>query len=294
MDYIISCCSPADLKKEHFEKRNVKVKFYKFTLGNQTYEDDLGQSIALKEFYQAMRDGASTKTSQVNIDEFIQYFTELLSYNKDILHVSLSSGISGTYNCARLAAQEVMKANPKRKIYVVDSLGASAGYGLFVDLLCDKRDQGLSIEELYKFAEETKFKVHHWFYSMDLTFYVRGGRISKVSGFVGTVLKICPVMNVSNEGKLIPRVKALGKRKAMQVAIDKMQNFADDGAGYSGKCFISHSDCQADAILLKEAIEETFPNLKDKVLITDIGTTIGCHSGPGTVALFFLGQERTN
>lgn len=293
MDYIISCCSPADLPMERFKERNVSVKCYKFMLADKSFIDDGGQSISLKDFYQAMRDGASTKTSQVNIEEFTEYFRNLLQVeNKDILHLSLSSGISGTYNCARLAAEQVMEEFPKRKIYVVDSLGASGGYGFFVEWLCDLRDEGYDIKKLYDFAEANKLRIHHWFYSTDLTFYVRGGRISKVSGFVGSILKICPVMNVSSEGKLIPRIKTLGKKKARQAALDRMINLADNGTNYDGRCIINHSDCLDDALLLKSAVEETFPNLQGKVYMTNIGPTIGCHSGPGTVAIYFIGQKR--
>ncbi len=293
MDYIISCCSPADLPMERFNERNVSVKYYKFMLAEKTFEDDGGKSISLKDFYQAMRDGASTKTSQVNIEEFTDYFKNLiLKENKDILHVSLSSGISGSYNCARLAAQEVMEEFPKRKIYVVDSLGASGGYGFLVEWLCDLRDEGYDIQKLYDFAEENKTRIHHWFYSTDLTFYVKGGRISKVSGFVGSILKICPVMNVNFEGKLIPRIKTMGKKKALQTTVDRMVNLADNGTNYDGRCIINHSDCLDDALALKASVEETFPNLAGKVYMTNIGPTIGCHSGPGTVAIYFIGKKR--
>ncbi len=293
MDYVISCCSPADLPVQRFHERGVKVKNYKFMLADEIFEDDGGKSIALKDFYQAMRDGASTKTSQVNIEEFIEYFRDLLkNENKDILHVSLSSGISGTYNSARLAAESLKDEFPKRKIYVVDSLAASGGYGFLVDLLCDLRDQGYGFNKLVSFAEENKLRVHHWFYSTDLSFYVKGGRISKVSGFIGSILKICPVMNVNFEGKLIPRVKTMGKKKAMQTTVQKMLDFADDGVNYDGKCIINHSDCLDDALDLKASVEGNFPNLEGKIIMTDIGTTIGCHSGPGTVAIYFLGKKR--
>lgn len=295
MDYVISCCSPVDLPFERLKERNVSVKNYKFVLADKVFEDDGGQSISLKDFYQAMRDGASTKTSQVNIEEYEEYFRNLLKKeNKDVLHVTLSSGLSGSYNCARLAAESLKDEFPKRKICVIDSLGASGGYGLLVDWLCDLRDEGYTFAELVKFAEDNKLKIHHWFYSTDLSFYVKGGRISKVSGFIGSILKICPLMNVSVDGKLIPRIKTMGKKKAMQSAVEKMLEFAENGTNYDGKCFINHSDCPEDALALKKCVEENFPNLAGKILMTDIGTTIGCHSGPGTVALYFVGKKRDN
>lgn len=294
MDYVISCCSPADLPYERFIERGVRLKFYKFMLADKAMVDDCGKSISLKDFYQAMRDGAATKTSAVNTEEFAEYFREILDEGKDILHVELSSGISISYNCARLAAEALKEEYPDRKIYVVDSLGASSGYGFLVEWLCDLRDEGYDIDKLYNFANDNKLRVHHWFYSTDLTFYIRGGRITKVAGFVGTILKICPLMNVSVDGKLIPRFKCFGKNKAIQKTIEQMVNLADDGVNYSGRCIINHSDCLNDAIALKKAVEDTFPALKGKVYLSDIGTTIGCHSGPGTVAIYFLGVPRAD
>lgn len=295
MDYIISCCSPVDLPFNRLKERGAYIKNFHFMLANKEMEDDGGESISFKDFYQAMRDGASTKTSQVNSAEFVDYFTDLINKeNKDIIHVTLSSGISGTFNSARLAAEEVKEKFPERKIYIVDSLGASGGYGFLVEWLLDKRDEGMDIDTLYNFAEENKLKVNHWFYSTDLTFFVKGGRITKTEGFVGKILKICPVMNVSNEGKLIPRIKTMGKKSALQKTVEIMRDLADDGTNYAGRCIITHADCFDDANQLKCALEQNFPNLAGKILISDIGTTIGCHTGPGTVALFFSGKKREN
>lgn len=293
MDYVLSCCSPCDLTNAKLRELKVSVMHYKFTLSGKEFIDDGGESIPYAEFYQAMRDGAVTKTSQVNIEEFTEYFRNILKKEgKDILHVSMSSGISGTYNSARLAAESLKEEFPSLKIIVVDSLCISGGYGLLMELLSEKKDEGYTIEELKDYAEKTKLKIHHWFYSSDLTFYVKGGRISKVSGFIGSILKICPVMDVNRDGKLIPRVKTLGRKKALQTTLEKFASNAIDGVNYDGKCFINHSDCLQDAVSLKNLIEENFPALVGKIEIGDIGTTIGCHSGPGTVAVYFLGTER--
>jgi len=181
---------------------------------------------------------------------------------------------------------------PERNIYIVDSLGASSGYGLLMDKLADLRDEGMSAEELSAWAENNRLNMHHWFFSMDLTFYVKGGRISKASGWFGTVLKICPLLNMDNVGHLIPRLKLRGKKKAMEEALHKMELHAQEGLAYSGKCYISHSACYEDAKALADAIEARFPNLNGNVEIYSIGTTIGSHTGPGTVALFFWGDER--
>lgn len=295
MDYVLSCCSSVDVPMELLEENNIKVMHYKFMLADKVFQDDGGKSISFKDFYQAMRDGASTKTSQVNVEEFTEFFRNIIkNENKDILHVAMSSGISGTYNCARLAAENLKEEFPDRKIYVVDSLCISCGYGMLLLWLNEKRHEGLSIEALRDFADENKLRIHHWFYSTDLSFYVKGGRISKVSGFIGSILKICPVMNVNFEGKLVPRIKTLGKKKALQTTVEQMLLHADNRGTYDDRCYINHSDCEADAIALKEAVETTFPTLVGKIYMTNIGTTIGCHSGPGTVAVYFLGDKRSD
>jgi DegV family protein with EDD domain len=163
-----------------------------------------------------------------------------------------------------------------------------------MDKLADLRDEGKSIDEVYTFAEENKLKLNHWFFSSDLTFFVKGGRVSKTAGFVGGVLNICPLLNVNYEGKLIPRQKIRTKKKAIVEIVDKMESLAEGGLDYSGKCFISNSACYEDAKAVADLIEQRFPKLCGKVRIENIGTTIGSHTGPGTVALFFWGAERAD
>lgn len=291
-DYILSCCSTADLTKEHFNERNIHYICFHLELDGKPYRDDLGQSIPFDKFYQAMADGAETKTSQINAEEFIEYFTPFLEEGKDILHLTLSTGISGVYNSAMIAKEELSQKYPDRKIHIVDSLGASSGYGLFMDKLADLRDEGMDVDALRDYAEENKLKLHHWFFSTDLTFYVKGGRISKTAGFVGSVLDICPLLNMDYQGKLIPRFKIRTKKKVITAIVNKMEEFAQDGLEYNGKCYISQSACMEDAKAVAKLIEERFPKLNGKVEINNIGTTIGSHTGPGTVALFFWGSER--
>ena len=246
-EYILSCCSTADLPQEHFESRDIHYICFHFELDGKQYLDDLGKSIAFHDFYQAMKNGAETRTSQINAEEFIQYFTPFLEEGKDILHLTLSSGISGVYNSAMIAREELMEKYPDRKIYIVDSLAASSGYGLLMDKLADLRDEGMDIDSLYSWAEENKLKLHHWFFSSDLTFFVKGGRISKTAGFVGSVMDICPLLNVDYQGKLIPRLKIRTKKKVIQAIANKMEEFAQNGLEYSGKCYMSQSDCPEDA-----------------------------------------------
>lgn len=291
-NYILSCCSTADMTKEHFQKREISYICFHFELDGKPYPDDLGESISFDKFYQAMTDGADTKTSQINAEEFMEYFEPFLKEGKDIVHLTLSSGISGVYNSACIAREELLEKYPDRAIYLIDSLAASSGYGLLMDRLADLRDEGMSAGDLAVWAEENKLKLHHWFFSSDLTFFVKGGRISKTSGFVGNLLNICPLLNVNFEGKLIPRYKIRTKKKAIAAIVDKMAEFAENGTDYNGKCYISNSACLEDAKEVARLVEERFHHLNGPVEINSIGTTIGSHTGPGTVALFFWGNRR--
>lgn len=292
-DYILSCCSTADLEKQHFIDKEIHYICFHYELDGKQYADDLGESMPFDKFYQAMADGADTKTSQINASEFEEYFEPFLQQGKDILHLTLSSGISGVVNSANIARDMLQEKYPDRKIYIVDSLAAASGYGLLMDKLADLRDSGMSIDDLYAWANENKNKLQHWFFSTDLTFYVKGGRISKTSGFVGNLLSICPLLNVNNQGKLIPRYKIRTKRKVINAIVEQMEQYAEGKLDYSGKCYISHSACYDDARAVADLVEKKFPKLDGKVEIKNIGTTIGSHTGPGTVALFFWGDERT-
>lgn len=292
--YILSCCSTADLSKEHFEKRSISYICYHYELDGVSYMDDLGQSMNFDEFYDRLANGSDSRTSQVNAEEFETYFRKLLTEGYDILHLTLSSGITGAINSANIAADILRPEFPDRKIYILDSLGASSGYGLLMDKLADLRDEGKSIEDVYEFANANRLFLHHWFFSTDLSFYIKGGRISKTAGMVGNVLGICPLLNMDNEGRLIPRYKIRSRRKVITAIVDKMKEHARDGVDYNGKCYISHSGCYEDARAVASLVEEAFPKLTGKVEINYIGTTIGSHTGPGTVALFFWGDERVD
>ena len=163
-----------------------------------------------------------------------------------------------------------------------------------MDRLADLRDQGQSIDDMYHWIMSNRLKLNHWFFSTDLSFYVKGGRISKASGWFGTALKICPLLNMDDEGRLIPRMKLRGKKAAIREIVNKMEEYAENGSDYSGKCYISNSACFDDAKAVADMIEKRFPKLNGSVVINHIGTTIGSHTGPGTVALFFWGKERTH
>ena len=294
MSYVLSCCSTVDLTKEHLDRINVSYACYHFVLDGVEYADDLGQSIPFDEFYNRLKNGSDSTTSQISVGEYLDYFKKFLDAGKDVIHLTFSSGISGSYRSAMTAAEMLKEQYPYRKLYVIDSLAASSGYGLLVEATAKKRDEGLTIDELKYWVETNKLKLHHWFFSTDLTFFVKGGRVSKVSGMIGGVFEICPLLNVSNEGRLIPRSKIRTKKKVIQEIVNHMVEHAENGTDYTGKVFMSHSDCLEDAKEVASLVESKFKKMEGKVLINDIGTVVGTHAGPGTVALFFWGDERVD
>lgn len=290
MSYILSACTTCDMTPEMFKKIDVRYLGFHYMVDGQSYTDDLYTSMSAKEFYSHIRRGADTSTSQVSVGEYVDFFRPLLEEGEDILHVTLSSGISSTYQSACTAADMLAPKFPERKIYVVDSLCASSGSGLFMTLLSQKRAEGMSIEELYNWAQENRQSVQHWFCSTDLTYYIKGGRVSKVSGVIGGIFEICPLLCVSPEGKLKPISKIRTKKKVLNALVDKMIQHAENGTNYDGLCYISNSDCYEDAEYVRDTILSRFKHIKE-IPIFDIGTTIGCHTGTGTVALFFTGKD---
>lgn len=291
--FLLSCCSTSDLNVKHYKDRGIRYICFHYFLDGIEHKDDFGETLPISEFYKKMEQGAMTKTSQLNAQDYYNYFENLINEGyKEILHLTLSSGISGTINSARIAVSMINEKYKDVKIYIVDSLAASSGYGLLMEKLADLKDEGKSIEEVRDWAENNRLFINHWFFSTDLKYYVRGGRISRTSGFFGNMLHVCPLLNVNDEGKLIPREKIIGKKKVINAIVQKMIENAKDGKDYNDYCYISHSAVFEDAKAVKDKVEDYFPNLKGKVEIFDIGTTIGSHTGPGTVALFFVGKER--
>lgn len=290
--FILSAESVADVSREYMAERDIKYVCFHYMLDDEEFIDNLGEPMSYEEFYERLRNGAEPRTSQVNISEYLDYFTKLLDKGLDVLHVCLSSGLSSTVNSARQAAEIARERFPDRKLFIVDSLTASCGIALICDKLADMRDEGKTAEEAYEWIEANKLRARAWFFSSDLTFFIKNGRISRLAGAFGGALNICPVMDVDNEGHLKPRHKVRGRTAAIAAMLDKMVTDAQGGADYDQKCFISSSDIYEDAKKLSDMVEESFPNLKGKVSIYSIGTTIGSHTGPGTVALFFWGSER--
>ncbi|MBP5293207.1 MAG: DegV family protein [Clostridia bacterium] len=293
-EFVISTCSTFDLTKEHADSRDISVIYFHYSKNGERLDDDMFQSVTPAEFYGSMVAGADMKTSQINTGEFLEYFGKFLKDGKDVIHFSLSSGISGVYSAAETAAKQLRTEFPDRKLYVIDSLAASGGLGLLVDQAADLRDEGKTIDEVRDWVEQNKLRLHHWFFSTDLTFYIKGGRVSKISGAIGGMLGICPLLNVSVDGKLVPRAKIRPKKKVIIEMVKRMEEHAENGYDYSGKVYMTQSECLPDAQAVADLITSKFPKMQGKVEITSIGAVIGSHTGPGTVALFFWGDPRVD
>ena len=286
--YIITCCSTVDLSDELLKKRNIPYVSFTFTADGKTYKDDYGKSYPIDKFYKDVSNGMQPITSQVNVDDYIRFFEPYLKDGYDVLHLTLSSGISGTVNSANGAAA-ILNDQYEAKVHVVDTLCASSGYGLIVTLAKNNYDDGMSLEDNIAWINENKTKIIHWFFSTDLSSFIRGGRISKTAGFFAGALQICPLMCVSKVGKLEVLEKIRTKKKAMKAVVEKM--YEEVGPEYDGLVYISNSACREDAETLAAMIEDTFKNVKE-VEIFDIGTVIGTHTGVGTVATFYVGKQR--
>lgn len=290
--YQLTTSSPCDLTYQYLEEHKIPFVYFKFIIDEVVHLDDLGKTMPPAEFYDLIKAGKMPTTSQVNAEEYKDFFRPMLDKGLDILHLELSSGITGSVASAHIAVEDLKEEYPDRTIYILDSICASAGFGLFIAEMIERFEADQSMDELIKWGEENKHLVNHWFFATDLTSFYRGGRISKTSHLLGTMLKICPLMRVDEEGKLLPTEKARGKKGAKKLALEKMKKHARDGVNYTGKVYISHSDCYEDAKELADMIKDNFPHLKGGIEIFDIGTSIGSHTGIGTVALFFMGDHR--
>lgn len=278
-----SCC---DFPNEMYAELGLTVVPLSVEFRGQVYDDKNDDS--LKEMYDGLRAGEAAKTSAVNPDRWAKAMEAVLAQGQDVLVLAFSSGLSTTYQSAVIAADELREKYPDRKIYVVDTLAASMGQGLLVWYACKKRDEGMSLEELHAWVEDTKLHLCHWFTVDDLMHLKRGGRVSATTALVGTMLQIKPVLHVDNEGHLINKAKARGRKASIEALARKVEEL---GANYDNSTmFISHGDCREDAEYLAQLLKEKYG--AKEVLISYVGAVIGSHSGPGTVALFFLGEHR--
>ncbi|MBQ9390853.1 MAG: DegV family protein [Lachnospiraceae bacterium] len=291
-DYILSCCSTADLSKEDFENRDIHYISNSYEIDGIRYIDDLGESVTYPEFYQAIREGAITKTSHIDKEEYVEYFEGFLQEGKDILHITLSSGLSNTVSYANEARKELDAKYPDRTIYIVDSMAASSGYGLIMETLADKRDQGASLKELYRWIIENRMNMNHILFSTDISTYLRGGKLSKRSTILSNMMDYCQLLYMNYLGELVAKGRVRGKKNAYNAIVDKAVEVA--GTDYDGKVFISNSDCLEDAKNVASMLKERLPKINGDISIKNIGNTIGSHSGPGTVAIYLWGATRVS
>lgn len=278
-----SCC---DLSQQMYDQLDVTVVNLSLTIKGQTINNYT--ETQLKEIYADLRAGENATTAAANPQDWEDAIAPVLEQGQDVLVMAFSSGLSTTYQSAVIAAEELMERFPGRTVKVVDTLCASMGQGLLVYYACKKRDAGMSLEELFGWCEEKKFKLCHWFTVDDLFFLKRGGRVSAATAIAGTMLQIKPVLHVDNEGHLINVAKARGRKASIQALAKKMAD--TQLPGENDVAFISHGDCLEEAETLAELVK-TQCGVKE-VVIHYIGGVIGSHAGPGTVALFFLGNER--
>ena len=290
--FILSCESTVDLPYSYVSGRNIPVLFYSYLANGQEYIDDMGRDPeALPHFYEMLKGGTLPSTSQLNTFQYTEFFEELLKRG-DLLHIAFGSGMTGSVKNALEAAEALREKYPERRLIVVDSLCSSSGYGLLVDMAADMRDRGDSMEAIAAWVEQNRNKVHHQFFSTDLKYFKRSGRVSGAAATVGAILNICPIMRLDDKGRIIAYDKVRGKKNAVARTVETMKRHAQGGVDYAGKAFICHSNCLSDALATKAAVEAAFPHLDGEVRICDIGTIVASHSGPGTVAVFFFGDAR--
>ncbi len=289
-DYVVSCCSTADLDHAWYERRQIYTVPFHIVVGDEDIEDDMGVTITQEQLFSRMLAGEEAHSSQVTVGAYLEHFERFLEQGLDILHITLSSGISGTLNSAVNARKELLEKYPERKIVLVDSLNGSSGYGMVVDTAADLRDQGYGPEEAAAWLKAHLQEFNTWVLSTDLTFLIKGGRVKPAAGLIGKLLNICPFVTLTAEGTLTVTEKVRNKKKALGRLVQIMKERADGGEAYSGKCYISHTDA-ALGKELQERVEEAFPQLRGKIETFLVGATIGVHLGPGTVVLFFRGPE---
>ena len=290
--FLLSCESTIDLPYSYANERNLPVLFYSYQVDGVDYEDDMGRDPeALPKFYGFLAEGKLPTTAQLNEFQYETFFDNLLQQG-DVLHIAFGSGMTASVQNAMLAAETLREKYPERRLVVIDSLCSSSGYGLLVDGAADLRAAGKSLDEVADWVLAHRQNVHHQFYSTELKFYRRSGRMSGAAAAIGTVLGICPIMRLDDKGRIIAYDKVRGKKNAVARTVETMKRHAEGGEAYSGKVFICHSNCPADAEATKAAVAAAFPHIDGEIRICDIGTIVASHSGPGTVAVFFFGDAR--
>ena len=287
MSYKIFTDATSDFPAQFAEQLNVTVLPMGFTMEDKEYFYIPGKSdMPIETFFEKMRAGVPVITAQVNSFAFLEAFEPVLKNGEDVLYIGFSSKLSGTVQSAVSAAEELRAKYPERKIFVIDSLCASLGEGLLVYYAA--RKQSMAIEDLAKWVEENKLRFIHWFTVDDLVYLKRGGRVSGATAAIATILNIKPVMHVDNEGYLVAVEKVQGRKKSLRALFERMEKTVDTKA--TDTVFIGHCASKEDAEYVASLVHEKYPDMM--VHLDDIGTSVGAHSGPGTIALFFVGNER--
>lgn len=289
--FTLSCESTVDLPWAYVQGRGIPVIFYSYIVGGKEYPDDMGRNPDFLPNFYAQLEQEIPKTSQLNVMQYVDFFEPLVKEG-DLLHIAFGSGMTNSVANAFQAAALLQERYPHRKITVIDSYCSSSGYGLLVDYAADLRDAGLPMEDVAAWVTENRKRVHHQFFSTDLKYYRRSGRMSGAAATLGAILNICPIMRLNDAGKIIAYDKVRGKKAAIARTIQEMKAHALNESSYGEKCFVCHSNCLGDAEQMAAALRENFPNIRGEIRICDIGTIIASHCGPGTVAVFFLGDER--
>lgn len=287
-EFVITTDNSADLPLDYYEKHGIGVASLTYTLNGTTY--NMYTTIPSHDFYDAMRNGSMPTTSQVNPADIRALFEPYVKKGMDILHIAFSGGLSGSYNSSRIAAEELLEEYPDAKIVTIDSLAASLGQGLLVHKAMQMKADGKNLDEIAEWVENHKRNLCHMFTVGDLNHLYRGGRISKLTAVFGTMVNIKPVLHVDNEGKLVNIDKVRGRKKSLNALVDKMEEKIGSYRGKNDVIFISHGDCLEDAQYVARQVKERFGYTE--FMYNNVGATIGAHAGPGTVALFFMGDER--
>lgn len=287
--FILSTSSTADLTESYAQEHDIECLPYSFLLDGTEYMDDFGRSLSYKDFYAKVRGGSTPTTSMVNAAAYEKYFRSELDNGNDILHLEFSSALSGSYQNALTVAERLNAEYKDNKVIVIDTLCASRGLGLLVDYTRKLRDSDKTVDEAADWVEKNKRNLIHWFTVDDLNHLRKGGRLSRGAAFFGTMLKIKPVLDVDDKGRLIPHFKVRGRKKSITAMVEHMKTDIKDPDGQT--VFICHGDCIEDAEHLADLVREAFPSITD-IQIHYTGPVIGTHSGPGTLALFYMGKHR--
>lgn len=287
--FTLSCESTVDVTKRYLDERNIPVLPYTYSLDGEEFVDDMGEDNGLDRLYKMLDEGKKPTTSQLSGEKYEKFFTELLQKG-DVLHIAFGSGMSQSVERAFDAAKKLQKMFPNRKILVVDSTCSCVGYGLFVATLADMRDAGKSLQEIYDWAMANCRRLHHQFFTTTLQYFRRSGRVSGPAYLIGNLFKLCPIMHLNYAGKIIAYQKVMSVAKAQKRTLDEIAAHIQNGADYDGKLWISHSNCLETALQTEADLKKLYP--KADIRMFDIGPIIAVHCGPGTVAVYFWGDER--